>query len=241
MRFNPINNWQLKLLALVSSLLLWLFVVGVENYVVEVPFSYTPKVEGLQANWQVLNDLEKVHLKVKSNNLADLKTENWQITVDASQAKLGENTLPIQVKESVGAAKVVSVEPKEIKVMIDQIEEKSIPIKLQVKGQPAEGFQLYKTTISPSTVAVKGFSAELSNLNELNLVYNLTGTEQNNLSEFIKIRNSLNGKKEILEKVSLAQEEIAINLNFKKLEPERPLNTGNTTNSEAETSNTPTG
>ncbi|MCC6643676.1 hypothetical protein IT411_02915, partial [Candidatus Peregrinibacteria bacterium] len=65
---NVFKNIQIKLLAVVSALLLWLFVVGVENYVYVLPTEVGVKVANLSQNVSVATELSKVKVRYRSQN-----------------------------------------------------------------------------------------------------------------------------------------------------------------------------
>lgn len=106
-----------------------------------------------------LNELEKRVLPIQP----DLrKTRDTTIGFSISEDLLGE--LPVGVK-------VLGFYPSQILIRLDEIGEKYIPVKPNLAGNPASGYEVLLIKTSPSKVAVSG---PLSVLESLEAV----GTEQ---------------------------------------------------------------
>ena len=111
-----LKNIQIKLLAVVSALLLWLFVVGVENYVYLMPTDLTVKVINLGPNVSIANELSKVKIRYKSqdNAGANINVNEFELFVDADKLVDGNYNLDVNYISKNPKISVVAVEPAQI-------------------------------------------------------------------------------------------------------------------------------
>jgi len=72
----------------------------------------------------------------------------------------------------------VDVTPSNVKLIIENVQEKTVPVEALISGVPAEGFQLGATFVKPSAVNVRGPSSILSTLTKVTVEVSATGTNE---------------------------------------------------------------
>lgn len=151
------KNIPYKLLAIVLAILLWFYVTNLKNPTIEkpltVPVSYYNLREGL-----VLENLpEDVEVRVRGPHsiVNFLTSKDIKVSVDLAKAKLGEDDYFVEVVLPSGA-ELVLTKPASVRLSIDEIQEKQLPIKVVTTGTVASGYSSFEPVLEPSTVLVKG-------------------------------------------------------------------------------------
>ena len=62
---------------------------------------------------------------------------------------------------------IVSIHPKQLKVYLDQVMEKELPVKVKWVGQPESGFQVKDAVVNPDLVRIQGPKSALEQVTEI--------------------------------------------------------------------------
>ncbi len=158
------RNLGVKVASFLFAILFWLFVMNqgptATTLIPEQTMTIPVVASGLPANMVVMNQLPLVRVRLQGiNPSANIKDIYAQI--DLSDGEPGEKSYSIKVNAPVGT-NVVDVQPTSIKLQLDTVQEKLVPVQAIVTGVPAEGYQLGTTFVKPSAVNVRGPSSILS-------------------------------------------------------------------------------
>jgi YbbR domain-containing protein len=184
-----LNNLSIKLLSVLAALLLWVFVVGVENYVFALPIEQTVKVNNLGQNVSVANEINKVKIKYKTaDSSSPVPTAaEFELYVDAGNLNEGQHLLPINFLSKNPKITIVAVEPANLELLLEANSSKEIPVKNQVNGLPAKDYELKEIKLDVSKIKVSGASSVVNKLTDLNLKINLDGSENADFSRKIAL------------------------------------------------------
>lgn len=184
---NLFKNIQIKILAIVSALLLWLFVVAVENYVYLYPTELPVKVINLGQNVSVANELSKVKVRYKAsdNTVASVNSNEFELFVDAQNLNEGNYYLEVNYISKNPKVTIVSIEPSNLGLDLEAITSKEIKLKTEVSGSPAKGFEAKVVKLSNDTIKISGAASVLSKIAELPIKINVDGTENADFSRKI--------------------------------------------------------
>lgn len=157
-----LEDWGLKLLALVITLSLWYGVTGQR-----VPV--TRRLRGVQLSFLRPDDVEisndtveevEVTLQGRKGEVDDLVARNLVATVDISRYKLGERvvrltpqSVSINLPEGV---RIERIEPTSIAVRLEPRIEREVEVMPQLEGKPAAGYELRGWQVTPAAVRVRG-------------------------------------------------------------------------------------
>ena len=103
-----------------------------------------------------------------------LRSDDFSLMLDFS-SESQQNVIPaLELKPSMARYlgpqdfkdkfKVIDVEPKRLKAVIDTISDRSLPVVVDIKGTPGEGYTVGATNITPSFVTVRGPLALISKM-----------------------------------------------------------------------------
>lgn len=196
---NLFKNIQIRILAILSAVLLWMFVVGVENYVYLLPNEVPVKVTNLSQNVSVAKELSKVKIRYrKQDEAGTISPTEFEISVDAQNLTEGEYNLPISAISKNPKVSVVAVEPATLSLKLEANTSKEIPVETVVTGIPDRDFELKEVKLSNEKVKVSGASSLLGSLKSLPIKVNLDGSENADFSRKVTLEApmewNLNGK-----------------------------------------------
>ena len=157
-----LEDWGTKLVALGITAALWLGVTGLRAPVtkrfnnVSLNLSYSNEMEVTNSP---INEVDVVVTGDKSK-IDRLRREDLVVSVDLSEVKAGERVIQL-TPESVNVElpnglKVEEIQPNKISVKLEPVAEREVEINPAIEGGPAEGFEVYGRTITPTKARVRG-------------------------------------------------------------------------------------
>lgn len=164
------ENWILKLISLIFALILWFFVMGEKRQ--EVGFPVPLKLENIPPGLMVANEvpnLVDVRISGPRTLLMNLSPQDISISVDLKDLKPGLTTFK-RLDERLNipsALKVTRLSPSFVDVKLERIKDKSVPVKVVLEGEVAEGYHLDGVTSNPDKVVVEGAESELKDVREV--------------------------------------------------------------------------
>jgi len=157
-----LEDWMMKLIALVITLGLWLGVTGLRT-----PTS--TNFRSIPLNLRVANDLEvtnspvaEVDIKISGDKskINQINKEDLLVSLDLSDVQPGERVVSITPEnvsvELPAGVKLEGITPSIIPVRLEKIIERDVPVKAETEGVLAEGYEIYSAATMPATVRVSG-------------------------------------------------------------------------------------
>jgi len=167
------GNIGLKLVSLVLAFLLWLFVVSIENPVMNLSFSSIPitiengDVMEKQGHAFELNDSSRtvtVTVKAERSVLSELSRDNIKASVDMTN--LDGNKVPIEVKSTRYSDRIQSISPSKefANVIIEDLASAQFKIQVETSGNLPEGYAVGTASVQNNVVRVKGPESVVSSI-----------------------------------------------------------------------------
>ena len=157
-RFH-LKEWALRALSLCLALFLWYFVVGEDQ--VDITVSVPIEVLNLPPDLVISNQYKKtIEASVRGPRsiIQDLRKQNITRPVDLAGARPGTMVIKNEA-DSIpfpNGITVMRLQPANITLLIDKLEEKELPIHPVLEGEPAPGFVLDHITLDPDKLTVSG-------------------------------------------------------------------------------------
>ncbi|OPY56893.1 MAG: YbbR-like protein [Pelotomaculum sp. PtaU1.Bin035] len=154
-------DWQqnsIKFLSVLLAFILWIYANNEQNPVKEKILNVNLERTGLVQNFLITGGMpESVKVKVLGNNnqLANLTPGDIKAVVDIPEGVTGEILLPVQVSAPAGL-RLAQVTPEEVRLSIDLLVEKEIPVVVSLRGAPAQGYTALTPVCHPGTVIASG-------------------------------------------------------------------------------------
>ena len=178
------DNMGLKLLSLGLAFLLWLFVVSIENPVMNLSFTSIPlSVENADVMekqgkaFELADSSRTVTVTVKAERsvLSELSRDNIKAVVDMND--LEGNKVPISVKSTRYSDRIKSINPtKEFaNVIIEDLAKSQFRIQVETSGNLPEGYAVGTTSVQNNVVRVSGPESIVNSIAEAVVRVNITG------------------------------------------------------------------
>lgn len=155
-----------KIVCLMISFGLWLYISNVENPI------RTRKLDGVPVQIINTDNLEnskltilpeqdfKVNLTLEgpASEVFSVKAEQFKIVADLSNyaVKKGDNLIPVQITQYPSNINIKKNESLRINIQLDELVEKSVPIKLEMDTSTKNGFYSFNPVLKPDNALVSG-------------------------------------------------------------------------------------
>lgn len=165
-----IEDWLMKLVALVITLALWLGVSGLRAPI-------TTRLSNVVLQPRISNDMEITNSPVTevalvvtgdSRKIDQIRRENLIVSFDLTEVQAGDRIVQLAPEnvnvELPTGVRLEEIQPNKIQVKLETVEEREIPVKAETEGRVAENFEIYSETVSPVRVRVRGPSGYIKSL-----------------------------------------------------------------------------
>ncbi|MBK7704254.1 MAG: YbbR-like domain-containing protein [Acidobacteria bacterium] len=156
-----LEDWTMKLIALVITLALWFGVSGLRE-------PKTERLRNVALNLRVSNDVEITNSPVKEidivvtgddRKISQINKENLIVSLDLTDSLAGDRSVQI-TPENINVdlptgVKVVDIQPDRIAVKLEKVEEREITVKVETEGALPDNLEVYQTTAVPGKVRVR--------------------------------------------------------------------------------------
>lgn len=162
-----VRNWHFKLLSLVFSLLLWMFVMGEQK--AEVGYTVPLELKNLPAGLVVANEvpsLVDVRISGPRTLLSNLKSSALSMSVDLRGLQPGLTTFK-RLDENLNIPSMLRVSrlsPSYVEVKLERIRQKSVPVRVVLSGTLASDISLGSVMVRPSSVLIEGAESEVKDV-----------------------------------------------------------------------------
>ncbi|PCG19922.1 CdaR family protein [Brachyspira sp. G79] len=172
------NRFWIKLLCLLMSFLLFLFV----RYQKEYTKDYITKIEirNIPSRLLIANQLPEnitITLKGFKDNVYELPTE-FSAYIDLTNAAIGSNMYEIYLAGDIDYSKMnITVSPNKLPIVLDELAYKTVPIEVPTIGVASLGLSVDDIIVNPSNTIISGPKSLISAIDEIK-TYNLDLTDK---------------------------------------------------------------
>ncbi|HEX8287736.1 MAG TPA: CdaR family protein [Pyrinomonadaceae bacterium] len=165
-----IEDWLMKLVALIITLALWLGVSGLRAPI-------TTRLSNVVLQPRISNEMEITNSPVTevalvvtgdSRKIDQIRRENLIVSFDLTEVQAGDRIVQLTPEnvnvELPTGVRLEEIQPNKIQVKLENVEEREIPVKAETEGRVAENFEIYSETVSPARVRVRGPSGYIRSL-----------------------------------------------------------------------------
>jgi YbbR domain-containing protein len=172
-------------LALALSAAVWILAITAEDPadVRAYPYPIPIEIIGQDPSFILTNDPVKqltINLRAPKSVWINLLTdrESVRAVVDLSELSAGPHNVPVQVQIVQRPVEIVSFSPSSVDVSLDLLLNKSMPIKLEIRGEPAVGFMAETPILSKSSVTISGSETLVKRVVEVKAVLDLAQVKE---------------------------------------------------------------
>lgn len=172
-------------LALALAVVVWISAVTAANPNVERSRSVPLDIVGLDPDMLIVGNIPtqvRVILEAPSSVMDSMSaSENAvQAWVDISGVEPGTHDLEVQVQvnPSYRPVRRISVIPEIVSITLEPLLTRTYPIKLEVTGEPAVGYQKGRRSSEPSSVVVSGAASLVTQIEEVRSSMDISGATE---------------------------------------------------------------
>lgn len=157
-----VNDWLIKLFAVIITLSLWYGVTGLRAPI-------TTRLNRVTLSPRISNDLEitnsppeEVDLVITGdkNRIAQINKENLVVSLDLTEVQAGDRTIQLTPQsvnvELPTGVRLEEIQPNRIAISLERVEEREIAVRVETEGSLASGFEIYNQNVVPPRVRVRG-------------------------------------------------------------------------------------
>ncbi|ABW19948.1 CdaR family protein [Alkaliphilus oremlandii] len=193
MNKTGINNLAPKIISILFSLILWIYVMEAFNpkesrSIPNIPVNLV-NVEELKEQDMALVGGEGFTVRAKITGRRDeiykIKENQIQVKADLRGYKLGSNTIPLEV--SAPSNIEIDISPRFIRVDLEGIVKKSKDVKVIISGKPKQNFDQGTMVYKPTAVWVEGPESYVNAVENVVATLDITG-EGGSLSSSLALK-----------------------------------------------------
>ena len=161
------ENLMARIISLLVACSLWVYVMMEQNPIVERYYSVNLEKRNLAASVEAYGMPGAVNVQVRASRMVldDKSKREIQAYVDFSGTNIGSYKLPIHVEFKNG--EVLSVNPKEVNVHVDAIQEQEVPVIIRVVDNSDEDLTIRNEGAEIGKALIKGPSSSLERVAEV--------------------------------------------------------------------------
>lgn len=179
------TNWFLVVVSILSAIVIWVYVVYQINPMYEttirnVPVNYTGMSDDFDTGkFTILStNSENVDIKIRGKRsvISKLKKDNINCSVNMSDVVAdGSYTLPFSINFNVDGIEVLSKNPYNIVLNIDDVVTKEKEINIDTQGKPEDGFIAESVEYSPLKIRLTGARSIVNKIDSAGITVDLNG------------------------------------------------------------------
>ena len=165
------DNWGIKLISLLLSLTLWLYVTskGKTEMSLSVPLELRNIPQRTAVVGEVVKNLD-VRVQGQERALRDVTIGKKVYGIlDLSLAGIGENILrmsPDDIRRPSGIS-VTHISPYDVKIRLEPLISKTLKLQPVIIGPPAAGYSMTSASVSPAKITIEGPAGVMKTLTAL--------------------------------------------------------------------------
>ena len=151
------KNLPEKCLALIVAIGCWIFVMNDQNPQIENTYTVPISIANAPEGYQISKDVETVKVRVRAPRslFSNVDETNFKAYVDLNGVESGTHELQVQTVLPSGF-ELVSVGPTKVALNVDKIEQKQIPVRLNLSGIPGDGKVVASVDQSLQDITIEG-------------------------------------------------------------------------------------
>lgn len=156
-----IDDWIMKMLALIITFALWLGISGLRA-------PKTERMRNIALNLRVSNEVEITNTPITEidivvtgddRKIEQLNPRDLVASLDLTDVQAGEQTVQITPEniniELPTGVKLEEVQPNKLAVKLEKVAEAEVAVKPETRGDVPEGYEIYSETVTPQKVRVR--------------------------------------------------------------------------------------
>ena len=184
-----LENVGLFLVALFLAVIVWFIAIGEENPIEQrvFPRIFLARVVGLPDDMFLVEDVNvevTLTLQAARSVWTSLTSNQLSVSVDVEGLETGEHIVPITATLADENAEIVGIAPSEVKVVLERIITRSVPITLDITGEPGTGYEAKVPVLSSEAVQITGPAPQVDTVASVDVNINLDSERETIVRSF---------------------------------------------------------
>lgn len=153
-----------RVLSVLLATMLWLYVITEQNPVVYKDITLPVRIIGVETlaakNITIMDNASyNIYLRLKGNKNTLDRIDNTTLSAIADirdQNQKGEFQIPIQISGIPAGVDVISISNKSIKIRFDNVVSVTMPVVMNITGNPLQGMAAMTPSVNPGEVTITG-------------------------------------------------------------------------------------
>ncbi|MBC7349307.1 MAG: YbbR-like domain-containing protein [Candidatus Aminicenantes bacterium] len=156
-----VRNWQLKVLALLLALVLWIILIPEEKTFAEKNLSLNLELVNIPPEVEILEPPDTtLNLKVRARKriINELRPEDFSARLDLSRASIYQQEYLIDTSmiKTPSDVEIVNFSPAYVHIKLERTKKMEMEVVPTIIGRLPEGYRLEKVEVTPTRVMVAG-------------------------------------------------------------------------------------
>ncbi len=173
-----------RIIALVISVFVWIYVVVlldplIDIRISDIPVIYTNTVNLTNDGYVLMNEKPSaISIRIRGSRTMLAKFDKQDITayIDLNgYNQAGTFSLPVSVRLPYEELSVVEKKPYSLSVKIDRIITRTLPVSVRTTGTPKEDYAMHESVLSLNTVELKGAEEIISSIDRAEVTVDISG------------------------------------------------------------------
>ena len=216
---NIFKNFTYKLLALVSAVAFWFFLMLFQNVIYDMASPLPIEVRHKPDGFEIVQEIPEINLRVTApkDEVSFLRSEDFDVYLDVRELSEEDGMVDIHVETSRKNVNVVSYVPSRIPITLESIQTEVFPVVGVVKGQPATGFVAESLSYRATDVRVTGPETLLEQVKYVKFEVELKGRETDTVIGAYSLSAYDENHEKIEHGIEIQPQEVDATLEVKKL------------------------
>jgi YbbR domain-containing protein len=155
-------------LSILMGLIVWLIATNQENplttheYAEKIPIRLHGLADALLPTHDLSKESVRLTLRAPQSSWNNLEINDINAYVDLTGMQAGVHDVPVQVDVSDPNVKVIGVQREQLRIQLDPVITKTVPIHVEIQDAPAFGFDTSPPVLNPATVLVRGPASQVA-------------------------------------------------------------------------------
>ncbi len=178
-----LRNVSALFLSLTLAIIIWIVAVNEQDPFQEkvfpepVPIAVTNMPSGMMIVGDAPAPVD-VRVRAPVSVWASLKIDQLHVTADLSNAGNGGVTVQLTGTVDQRDARVTAITPADLRLTLEQIVRRTVPVRLEIDGDPSIGYQSGTPSVSAATAEISGPASIADSVSELIAPVNIADTKE---------------------------------------------------------------
>lgn len=164
------DNFLIKLFSLLFAVVLWMY--ASTRGQSEITFVVPLELREIPAGMVVVGNRPRqvdVRLRGDEVNIRNLSSKEVGAFISLKGAEAGESLYGLDSAniKAPGSVTITRVSPSEVRIGLDYVRQKQLPVRVRLRGKPAKGYRVAESKTDPETVTVTGPRKAIDKLDEV--------------------------------------------------------------------------